>query len=127
MRLKKLSLFFGTQIFKALSEESRVRILYLLYHEKELCISDIEHILDFTQTKTSRHLTYLRNASLVNFRKKDKWVFYYIKDEAYDFISQIFKYLNKDPVLLKDMETFRILHSNRELAANKIGRKGWQG
>lgn len=123
MRLKKLSLSFGTQIFRALSEESRVRILYLLYYEKELCISDMEHILDFTQTKTSRHLTYLKNASLVNSRKKDKWVFYFIKDEAYDFISQIFKYLNTDPVLVKDLETYRILFSNRELAANKLDKK----
>lgn len=125
MRLKKISLSFGTQIFKAFSDEARVRILFLLYHEKELCISDLEHILDFTQTKTSRHLTYLKNASLVNSKKVEKWVFYYIKEEVYDFVSQIFKYFNKDPGLLKDIETFRVLYSNRELATNKLESKKW--
>ena len=45
---------------------------------KELSISDLEHILDFTQTKTSRHLIYLKNAGLVGSRRVDQWTFYYI-------------------------------------------------
>ena len=56
MRLKNFALGYGTQIFKAFSDESRVRILFLLHHYEELCISDLEHILEFTQTKTSQIL-----------------------------------------------------------------------
>ncbi|HAS60021.1 MAG TPA: transcriptional regulator, partial [Algoriphagus sp.] len=52
MRLKNISLNYGLRIFKALSEEPRVRIIHLLMLNKELTISDLEHILDFTQTKT---------------------------------------------------------------------------
>ncbi|PRY88950.1 ArsR/SmtB family transcription factor [Mongoliibacter ruber] len=120
MRLKNISLNYGMRIFKALSEESRVRILHLLLQNKELSISDMEHILDFTQTKTSRHLSYLKNAGLVGSRRVDQWIFYYILDEAYEIIQQIFKFIQKDINLIKDQEVYNILHSNRELAMNKI-------
>ncbi len=120
MRLKNISLNYGMKVFKALSEESRVRILHLLIQNKELSISDLEHILDFTQTKTSRHLAFLKNAGLVGSRRVDQWIFYYILDEAIEIINQIFKFIQKDINLIKDQEVYQILHSNRELAINKI-------
>ncbi|MDN5203285.1 metalloregulator ArsR/SmtB family transcription factor [Fulvivirgaceae bacterium BMA10] len=126
MRLKNFNLNFGKQIFKSLADESRIRILFLLHKNQELSISDLEHILDFTQTKTSRHLIYLKNAGIVNTRKVDQWVFYYIKDEVKDIVNQIFMYLNKDQTLQSDLETFKILHSNRELAINKLSNRSWR-
>ncbi|WP_194776643.1 ArsR/SmtB family transcription factor [Pararhodonellum marinum] len=120
MRLKNISLNYGMRIFKALSEEPRVRIIHLLVNNKELCISDLEHILDFTQTKTSRHLAYLKNAGLVGSRRIDQWTFYYILEEAIEIILQVLKFIQKDPNLIKDQEIFHILYSNRELAINKI-------
>jgi ArsR family transcriptional regulator len=108
------------RVFKALSEEPRVRILHLLIHNKELSISDLEHILDFTQTKTSRHLAYLKNAGLVGSRRVDQWIFYYLLEEATEIIIQIFKFIQKDISLIKDQEVYEILYSNRELATNKI-------
>jgi len=120
MRLKNISLNYGMRVFKALSEEPRVRILHLLIQNKELSISDLEHILDFTQTKTSRHLSYLKNAGLVGSKRIDQWTFYYILDEAIEIIIQIFKFIQKDINLIRDQEIYQILHSNRELAKNKI-------
>ncbi|HCB44891.1 MAG TPA: transcriptional regulator [Algoriphagus sp.] len=120
MRLKNISLNYGLRIFKALSEEPRVRIIHLLMLNKELTISDLEHILDFTQTKTSRHLIYLKNAGLLGSRRVDQWMFYYILEEYLEIIQQIFKFIQKDPNLIRDQETFEILKSNRELAINKI-------
>ncbi|MEP2024364.1 MAG: metalloregulator ArsR/SmtB family transcription factor [Reichenbachiella sp.] len=119
MQLKHFNLQFGSQIFKSFSEEARVRIMFLLFNENELSISDIEHVLDFTQTKTSRHITYLKHAGLLKSRKKDQWVFYQIKEEVMGMVSQIFKFLNKDQQLQKDLETLKVLHSNRELSINK--------
>lgn len=120
MRLKNISLSYGMRIFKALSEEPRVRILHLLQQNKELSISDLEHILDYTQTKTSRHLVYLKNSGLVGSRRVDQWIFYYILEEVQEIIQQIFKFIQKDANLIKDQEVYQILHSNRELAINKI-------
>ena len=125
MRLKNFSLGIGSQIFKAFSDESRVRILFLLHRKKELTISDLEYILDYTQTKTSRHLSYLKNSGLVNAKKVDQWVFYAIKDEVKDIIELIFNFLSKDHTLQGDLETYEVMHSNRELASNKIKDKTW--
>lgn len=120
MRLKNISLNYGLRIFKALSEEPRVRIIHLLMLNKELSISDLEHILDFTQTKTSRHLISLKNAGLLGSRRVDQWMFYYILEEYLEIFQTVFKFIQKDPSLIKDQETFEILKSNRELAINKI-------
>lgn len=120
MRLKNISLNYGLRIFKALSDESRVRIIHLLIWNKELSISDLELILGYTQTKTSRHLIYLKNAGLLGSKRVDQWVFYYILEEYIEIIQQIFKFIQKDPSLIKDQDTFEILKSNRELAINKI-------
>ena len=117
MKLKNLSLSYSTRIFKALSEEPRVRILNLLQYHGELCNSDIEQILDFTQTKTSRHMSYLKNAGIVGFRKYDQWIFYYIQDEVLGLLGQIWSYIEKDQLLRKDIEVFDVMYSNRELTA----------
>jgi ArsR family transcriptional regulator len=117
MKLKSLSLSYSTKVFKALSEEPRVRILNLLQYHRELCISDIELVLDYTQTKTSRHMAYLKNTGIVGFRKSDQWVFYYIQDEVQSILNQIWQYIEKDNLLTKDIEVFKVMFSNRELAA----------
>jgi len=126
VRLKNFSLTLGTQIFKSFSEESRVRIVHLLLAQGEMTISDLEAVLDFTQTKTSRHMVFLKNNGLVNARKKDQWVFYSIKDEVYDLVSRMIEFLQKDSVLQKDLETFKIMNSNRVLAINKLAAKDYR-
>lgn len=126
MRLKNFSLSFGSQIFKSVSDESRVRILHLLYRNGELTISDIEHILEFTQTKTSRHITYLKNSGMVSARKVDQWVFYGIREEVEEITNRIFEFLIKDGTLQKDQEVFEVLKSNRELAQSRLQNKNLQ-
>ena len=123
MKLKHFNLPFASQLFKAFGDESRIRILHLVFKNGEMCISDLEQVLDFTQAKTSRHLVYLKNAGLVSFKKTDQWVYYSIKDEVTDVIGQLFGYLSRDPVLLNDLETYRILYSNRELAICNLHRQ----
>ncbi len=108
-----------------MADESRIRILNLILRNKEMCISDLEQVLDFTQTKTSRHLAYLRAAGLVAPRKLDQWVYYSLKDEVADLVNQIFGYLERDSTLQKDQEIYQILYSNRELAANKLHNRRW--
>ncbi|MCX7745865.1 MAG: metalloregulator ArsR/SmtB family transcription factor [Clostridia bacterium] len=62
-------------ILKALSDETRVRIVNLLY-EQEMCVCDVMETLKITQAKASRHLNYLKNAGLVLDRKHAQWVYY---------------------------------------------------
>jgi ArsR family transcriptional regulator len=68
-------------VLKSLSDETRLRIINLLY-EKELCVCDIMEVLQIPQTKASRHLSYLKNAGLVTDRKQGQWVYYSLTPEG---------------------------------------------
>ena len=127
MRLKNFSLPFGQHLFKALGDESRVRILHLLWRNHEMVVADLEQVLDFTQTKTSRQLAYLKNAGLVSVRRLDNWMYYGLKDETLDVLQQLLSYLEKDPQLLRDQQVYQTLWSNRELAAYKLQNRHWRG
>jgi ArsR family transcriptional regulator len=63
------------RLFKALSDETRLRIIVLLTH-RELCVCQIEAILGLGQVKASRHLSLLRYIGLVNDRRQGQWIFY---------------------------------------------------
>lgn len=126
MRLKSFNLTLGSQIFKACADESRLRILHLIFENGEMCITDLEKILDFTQAKTSRHLIYLKNAGILSFKRYNHWVFYQIKDEVADIIKQIFQFLRKDIQLQRDQQIYQTMSSNRELAVNKLQIQEWQ-
>lgn len=120
---KHLDLHSGIDIFKAFSDEARVRILHLMFKTDDMCVSDLEMILDFTQTKTSRHLTYLRNAGLVKFQKLDQWIYYTINPDFLEVITQLFIYLEGDAILQNDLIEYRTLYSNNELAIRKLHSK----
>ena len=120
MRLKHFNIDLGAQIFLACSDTSRLRIMNLIMNNGEMCITDLEHILEFTQTKTSRHLIYLKNSGILTSRKYNQWVFYQIKDEVFDLVKQIFQFLRRDPVLEKDQQIYQTLFTNRELALNRL-------
>jgi ArsR family transcriptional regulator, arsenate/arsenite/antimonite-responsive transcriptional repressor len=126
MRLKNFNLTLGSQIFKACADESRLRILHLVFRNGEMCISDLENILGFTQAKTSRHLIYLKNSGILSFRRYNHWVFYQVKDEVYEIVKQIFQFLNRDQQLQADQQLYETLFSNRELALNKMQIEEWQ-
>jgi len=116
----KFDLEFASQMFKALGDESRIRVLHLIAKYGEMCISDLELVLDFTQTKTSRHLGYLKNSGLLKARRRGQWTFYYFKPNVKETIIQYLIVLQEDAILKQDTETYNILYSNRELAAYKM-------
>ena len=66
-------------IFKALSDETRLRIMKLLEHG-ELCVCDIVAAFDMIQPKVSFHLGVLKKAGLLKDRKQGKWMHYRIDD-----------------------------------------------
>lgn len=120
MRIKHLNISAGSQVFKCLSEIPRLRILNLLLDGTILTITDLELILEYTQAKTSRHITYLKNVGLLSSNRIDHWTFYSLNDEWGEIMRRYLKTLEKDTQLNKDKETFEILNSNRELSQNKL-------
>lgn len=68
----------ATLIFKALSEEPRLRILNLLLTRGELCVCDIMASLELPQSTASRHLAYLKKTGWVDDRREGVWIHYSI-------------------------------------------------
>jgi ArsR family transcriptional regulator len=67
-------------IFKALSDETRLRIIKLL-EQGELCVCDITAALDMVQPKVSFHLGTLKDAGLIKDRKQGKWIHYSLNEK----------------------------------------------
>jgi ArsR family transcriptional regulator len=63
------------RLFKALADETRLRILGLLL-AGEVCVCDIHETLKIPQSRASRHLAYLRRSGLVETRREGLWIHY---------------------------------------------------
>lgn len=69
------------QLFKALSDSTRIKIAYALTLEEELCVCDVANIIGSSTATASHHLRLLRKMSLAKYRKEGKMVFYSLSDE----------------------------------------------
>lgn len=93
-------------IFKALSDDTRLRI-YILLGGGELCVCQIQVALAMSQTKVSRHLTVLRNAGLVEARREGLWMYYRRSEPENptlcEFIRELAGLFDADPDLVESV------------------------
>jgi ArsR family transcriptional regulator len=96
------------QLFQALSDRTRIRLLNLMA-DGEICVCFFVEVLAEPQPKISRHLAYLRNAGLVGTRREAKWMHYRITPPehptaraAFDAVLATFP---QDEDLQRDLET----------------------
>ena len=92
--------------FKACSDETRLRILFLL-SERELCVCELVAILDMPQGKISRHLATLKNASLVADRREGTWIYYSLTEAESGLKKRLQDYLrnerNRLEIVIEDL------------------------
>ena len=62
-------------IFKALGEDTRIKIISML-SQREMCVDDLITRLELSQSAVSHHIKVLKQAGLLNIRRKGKWTFY---------------------------------------------------
>src|SRR5208337_3813613 len=80
------------QYFKALADANRLRILNLLLHG-ELCVCDIQFVLETSQPNVSRHLAYLKNSGLVLDRRDGLRIFYRLAEPKHGTKKKLFEFL----------------------------------
>lgn len=91
---------------RALADENRIRILMAL-RERQLCVCQVTAFLDLAPSTTSKHLSILRQARLIESAKQGRWVYYRLAEdspranirEALDWMRHT---LENDPVILAD-------------------------
>jgi len=96
------------EVFKALSDETRLRIMKLL-EDEALCVCEIMAVLGMIQSRVSRHLDILRRAGFLVARRDKKWVIYSWNREkvnAYHLPLQemLRLWLNDDETVRRDRE-----------------------
>ena len=120
----------STTIFKALSDETRLRVVKLL-EERELCVCELIQVLNMSQPRISRHLGVLKNAGLVNDRREGKWVYYSLQKSAADkelqtVLNSLLSLENANPIVLQDKEklkkAIRLSELDGPCAASNTGR-----
>lgn len=95
-----------TRVLKALADENRVRILYLLSERKDLCVCEIREIIGLSQPTISSHLKLLESNELISFNKNGKWVNYSMNPDLNvklkQMLNDIFSMIKTDSEVKKD-------------------------
>ena len=97
-------------ITKALSDENRIRILMALQAHVELCVCNINEMLELAPSTVSKHLFLLKNARLVKARKDGRWMYYRLNrgQEAPEMVTQaldwIVQSVSDEPEINADRE-----------------------
>jgi ArsR family transcriptional regulator len=94
-----------SEIFKALSEPNRIRIVKML-QQRSLCVCEITEILQLAASTVSKHLSILKSSGLIIDEKDNKWINYKISPNPEDagVISALFsvKLLMEDDEVIKN-------------------------
>lgn len=72
----------------------RLKILYILYEEKELCVCDLSDILDMNVSAISQHLRKLKDKNMVALRKVGQTYFYFIREDQLFLLEFFFNIIN---------------------------------
>jgi len=96
------------KVMKALSDETRLRILRILL-EKECCVCEVMQALDISQSRASRNLGVLQDAGFLRARRDRLWIVYSVDwESANRYAASLAKLLKDSPVanevLIQDKE-----------------------
>jgi ArsR family transcriptional regulator, arsenate/arsenite/antimonite-responsive transcriptional repressor len=103
-----LEVRFVSRLFKALADETRLRIVVLLSHG-ELCVCHLEEALALPQPNISRHLAILRSAGVVESRREGSWIYYKLAPQT-------------DPQCQRQLRALVLSYSRREVLRKDLVR-----
>jgi len=105
-----------TQLFKALADQNRLRILLMLC-EKELCVCEITEVIQLAPSTVSKHLSILRNTDLIVDRKCGRWINYSLNPRIHNqLIDFLQNELKSDSIYLSDITKIKTV--DRHLLCN---------
>ncbi len=84
-----------SNILALAGNEVRLKIIYLLEEEKELCPCDLADILGMTIPAVSQHLRKLKDGNIVETRKEGQTIYYTLTQENLKILRPFFKHINQ--------------------------------
>lgn len=82
------------KVLELAGNEVRLKILYLLEEENELCPCDISDILGMSIPAVSQHLRKLKDGNVIESRRQAQTIYYSLKEEHLKILKPFFKYIN---------------------------------
>ena len=112
-------------ITRALSDENRIRILMAL-RERDLCVCQVTAFLDLAPSTTSKHLSVLRQARLIESSKHGKWVYYHLADKSgsdmvKSSLNMLVENLKNHPAIMRDSEHIKKVLEREDLLCADLG------
>ena len=83
------------KVLELAANEARLKILYLLEEESELCPCDLSDILGISIPAVSQHLRKLKDRNIIESRREGQTIFYSLKEEHLKILKPFFKYINQ--------------------------------
>lgn len=102
-----------TELFKVLSDETRVRIINLVY-KHDLCVCELVEILQESQPKISKHIAKLRQIDLVTTERNEQYIYYRFNHghESYEkIISNMIQEISSVDIYKKDLERLQAIET----------------
>ncbi len=93
------SLILLANAFSLVGNNVRIKILYLLQEEGQLCPCDLSDILGVNTSPISQHLRKLKDSKIVISKKTGQTIFYSISPEYSEILKPVFKLINNNKVL----------------------------
>ena len=100
LRLAQKSFTTLSGILALAGNEVRLKIVYLLEAEKELCPCDLADILGMSIPAVSQHLRKLKDGDIVETRKEGQTIYYFLTQENLKILKPFFKHINQQTVTL---------------------------
>lgn len=95
-KINEFQPFFGrlAQILDLAGNENRLKIIYLLREENDLCVCDLSDILSMTIPAVSQHLRKLKDAQLIQARKVGQTVYYSLREDSVNILNLLLGHLS---------------------------------
>ncbi len=95
-------------LFKALSDETRLRILLLLKKDA-MCVCELTDMLNLSQPKISKHLTKLKDLGFIDSFRQGRYMVYRLSDDAFfnAVLDQTQRELQNDEIIVNDHNRIR--------------------
>jgi DNA-binding transcriptional ArsR family regulator len=94
-KLQKAETSFSrlSQVLSLAGNDVRMKILYLLEEESELCVCDLADILEMTIPAVSQHLRKLKDGNILQTRRNAQTIYYSLKEEHLEIIKPLFEHI----------------------------------
>jgi ArsR family transcriptional regulator, lead/cadmium/zinc/bismuth-responsive transcriptional repressor len=90
-------------ILSLAGNEVRLKILYLLKQEKELCPCDLSDILGMSIPAVSQHLRKMKDGNIIEFRREGQTIFYSLKEEHLKLMQPFFETINQSNLITETL------------------------